>query len=163
VELLLATVDLPALHDVYSKSMRNSLFTGFLTLSSFLLATKTFLVVQLRKDIYDQDGYSEMHEIQRPGQPLTGSLHKLARKLDTNIFFALITSVAQFTLGFVENWFALAACVGLAVLTIYLTFESVVHVRRNMAIQFEWIDEQHSRKIEKIKANAAATPPKVSP
>jgi len=45
--------------DYYAKNIRGSLFTGFLTVGSFLLSLKAFIVVKLKENIFDSDIYKK--------------------------------------------------------------------------------------------------------
>src|SRR5262245_31540304 len=65
-----AVLDGQRFADFYARNLRGSLFTGFLTLSGFLLSAKTFIVVKMKESLYEQDFYTrrlEMHRKQRPG------------------------------------------------------------------------------------------------
>jgi hypothetical protein len=156
----LPDVGLTGLHDTYATSMRSSLFTGFLTLSSFLLATKTLLVIQFRKDVYEYPEYLKAHVRQRAGESVYASLEKLARLLNTNILLALATSAAQFTLGFVESAITTLVCLFMAAGTVGLTWFSVLRIRENLSTLFVWLNMAADDKIKALTpAPTPVTPP----
>jgi hypothetical protein len=41
----------------YGENIRGSLFTGFLTLGGFLLSLKTFIIVKMKENVYDDERY----------------------------------------------------------------------------------------------------------
>lgn len=150
----------PTFHDTYSQAMRNSLFTGFLTLSSFLLATKTMLVIQFRKDVFDNDDYLQSHRLQRPNEKVYASLERLANFLNRNILLALATSAVQFSLGFVPSDITTIVCLGFAAITLVMTAFSVVKIRNNLRQMFAWLNQKADEKLRLFAANADAAKPK---
>ncbi|MCK6586798.1 MAG: hypothetical protein L6Q76_04345, partial [Polyangiaceae bacterium] len=71
-------------HEFYAHSMRGSLFTGFLTLSGFLFSVNTFIVVNMKKELYDHVSYFEkVTRLQGVNPNLTfyGPLRRLSRLL----------------------------------------------------------------------------------
>lgn len=155
--ILIAEVVQPTFHDVYSQAMRNSLFTGFLTLSSFLLTTKTLLVIQFRKDVYENDDYLKAHRLQRPNEKVYGSLESLAKLLNVNILLALATSAVQFSLGFVESSLTTGICLLLPIITIGFTAFSVVKIRKNLGQMFAWLNQKADDRIKVIVAASDST------
>lgn len=144
----------PGLHDVYSSAMRNSLFTGFLTLCGFLLTAKTFLVVNMNKEVYASDHYLENFRVQRK---LDGSLevyrplNNIATLLHYNILFAVITSVCQFTIGFIPSPLAAGVCLTVAATTLGVLIRSLFKVRENLRGMFEFMESVAKLKIAELE------------
>ena len=116
---------------IYQTAARTPIFTGFITMGSFLLAMKSGILGRL-KEAYDSDEYaSDYDEKLALGNrsaadfPYYGPLERLSKALGWNVIFCFLTSFCQMTLGFWNNHFAYAVCVGTAVtclgLVLYLT------------------------------------------
>ena len=41
------------IYDFYASNLRGSFFTGFLALGGFLMSAKTFIIVNMKKEVYD--------------------------------------------------------------------------------------------------------------
>ena len=97
----------------YVKAMRASMFTGFLTLSGFLLSATTFVIIQMKKEVYEQPYYLERCRKQRKFgkcQPVYAPLRRLSRVLICAIALSLMASLIQVTVGLYETFFAVIIC-----------------------------------------------------
>jgi hypothetical protein len=140
----------------YAAGLRAPLFTGFFTLSSFLLAAKAFIVINLKKEVYESDTYkARLEELRQVTPDLTsyGGLIRLSRLLVFTISCALITSTLQLTLGLVEKNWAAYACVGFALFTLIVVFFAVNAIRRNIKT---WLTQLEKDAAAKRKAEAEA-------
>lgn len=137
-------------YELYATGMRSSLFTGFLTLSGFLLAAKTFVVVNMKKEVYDNEKYQENFKTQRrldQTMRLYGPLESLARSLVLNVALCLGTAASQFTVGLIPSPFAAAVCLALAAAAIVFLAVSLVRIRRNLKMMFYWLDVEARDKL----------------
>lgn len=104
----------------FYKDIRAGCFTGFLTISGFLYAAHTFIVVHMKKEMYDQQWYRDHLAKLRTlnsAHSHYGALRRLSRTLMTAISVAALTSLCQITIGaFQHNWAALLCllCVALS-------------------------------------------------
>src|SRR5207237_4623452 len=113
------------LYCLYDAKLRTSLFTGFLTLGGFLLTLKTFMLVQLKKELYDTQQYKERVLNQREVRPelsLYGPLTRLGTLLVFCVLGTLSASAAQFTIGFIPNRITAALAISMAVMALVLVF-----------------------------------------
>lgn len=113
-------IHIQTLHEFYASAMRTGLFSGFLTISGFLFSAHTFLVMQLKKEIYDQEWYRErLAQIRKTDstRPLYGTLRNLSRVLMTAIVLSFTTSILQFTLGLIPSFWTACVCVFIAILS----------------------------------------------
>jgi hypothetical protein len=88
--------------DFYATNLRASLFSGCLTLGSFLLAVNTFIIVNLKKEVFEHDAYKErvrQYRKERPQYRHYGPLRNLSRVLLWTIVSAFVSAVLQLTLG----------------------------------------------------------------
>jgi len=128
----------------YSEKMRASLFAGFLTLGSFLLALKTGIVIKIKEGVYDKPEYQkrilEMPELS--GKiTIYGPLRRLSRLLSISVMAALITSAAQLTIGLFNDWKASALCLSLAAFAISVLLASFVVIQINLGTWFDLMEE----------------------
>lgn len=109
--------DIDSLSDYYAKNIRASLFTGFLTVGSFLLSLKVFIIVKFKENIFDSAAYrAKLEEKRKLNSDLThyGPVKRLSRLLFAAILSALAASAAQLTVGLVPVWPATLFCVFIA-------------------------------------------------
>jgi len=115
--------------ETYFTQARVPMFTGFLTLGSFLLTLQTTIIQRL-KDAFDTDAYKQRYLVLKGRKPKTkyyGSLERMSIALSTNVILALATAVTQLTAGFVRTEWSTALCVAIAAtsvgLVVYLTIQ----------------------------------------
>lgn len=112
----------PAIIDAYQKNGRTGVFTGFITLGSFLLALKSTMLQRL-KEGFDSKEYKRIYEyhIANGG---TGeyyeSLKNISLALATCVPMALVSSAIQMTLGFSSHPVAFAVCAAIPTVTLLL-------------------------------------------
>jgi hypothetical protein len=109
--------DLCQIADFYAQNIRTSLFTGFLTVGSFLLSLKVFIVVKLKENIFDSATYKDKLTDRRELNPkLThyGPLKRLSQLLFFSIVSAITASAVQLSIGLIPTWQATLFCVFVA-------------------------------------------------
>jgi uncharacterized membrane protein YqhA len=132
--------------EVFSGTLRQSLFTGFLGLGGLFMAGKAFYVVQLRDKIYSTGWYARRVQLARKRNEKVGSigqpLKELAVRLNNNIIVAFAVALLQITLGLVgETWSALV-CVAAAIVAVIYTIQSMLLLRKNLRILLDVMDEE---------------------
>jgi hypothetical protein len=132
------------LHKFYAASLRGSLFAGFLTLSGFLFSAHTFIIVHMKKEMYDTESYKKRLaaiQILNGDHSYYGGLRRLSRLLITTTALALIASVLQLTLGLVEaNWCAVV-CLAAASVAIVLLVISLLVIALNLRTWFDDLED----------------------
>ncbi|MBL9085461.1 MAG: hypothetical protein JNK76_26890 [Planctomycetales bacterium] len=121
VPVILLGIDIAGLHDFYASSLRTPLFTGFFTLSGFLLSMKTFIVINLKKEVYDSSTYRDRIIRKRklfPDTRMYGPLKNTSRLIFYAILCAVATSTLQLTLGLVKSDYAAFVCITAAFITL---------------------------------------------
>jgi hypothetical protein len=111
------STDLSQIAEFYAKNIRASLFTGFLTVGSFLLSLKVFIVVKFKENIFDSDAYKDKLADRRKLNPeLThyGPVKRLSKILFVSIVSAITASVVQLSIGLIPTWQATIFCVFVA-------------------------------------------------
>lgn len=150
--LVAAVVDGPtpaSLELFYGEKLRASLFSGFMTMAGFLFAMKTFIVVNLNKEVYQHEEYQrrvdEMRDI-NPALDYFGPLRRLSRFLIVSVVSALFTAVAQLTIGLIEHRIAVLVCLSLAVITVILFAVNIGLIALNLREWFKFLESDAKRK-----------------
>lgn len=148
---------------LYTEPMRNSFFTGFLTLGSFLMSVASFLVVQLNTNIYSKDRYAELHQKLDPKNSKRDGLREFTFWIILNIVAALTTSFLQVTVGFVKVGLTDTICMLAALVTFLITGRTIYLIRRVIVDMFDWLDDEDEAKLQKAKQQNTPPPAKPNP
>jgi hypothetical protein len=146
---LLSRVTPDAAHwiSVYDTQARTPMFTGFLTLGSFLLTLQTAIIARL-KEGYDSDDHArKVEQLRAKGKKVRyySSLERVGLVISTNVILALVTAVLQITFGFALKVWSTSLCVGFGFVTIVL----VIY----LSIQLVMAHHQWFKKIEAEKSS----------
>src|SRR5262245_14678867 len=146
----------------YASNLRGGLFTGFLTLSGFLFAVKTFIIVNMKKELYDTPNYRKrVRELRilNPALTVYGPLGRLSILLQGVLCAALCTSISQFTIGLIPHRLAAIFCLSLVAVTVGLLVWALIVIRANLSDLFTaWEDSARSL-IDTDGAPPATAPP----
>lgn len=148
------TPDICAIPDYYAKNIRASLFTGLLTMGSFLFSLQAFIVVKLKENVFDSAIYRKRLEIQRQLNPeitLYGPVRRLSAMLFLSAASAIIASICQLTIGLIEQWIATFFCIFIATFAISILLAALWLIKSALS---DWLDglEDHNNKQNKIKS-----------
>ena len=110
---LFKIVDSEKFSYLYDTKLQLVFFTAFLTVGSFLLAMKAFILVRIRDDIYRHNEYRKRYLCQYNNE-YRGDYYKglvdLGHLLVVSVIVSFITSIAQVTVGFSEiYWIKIVA------------------------------------------------------
>lgn len=127
--------------DFYHKNLRGYLFSGFISVGSFLLSLHTFVIINIRDKVFAtpeyKNTYSEANSIpldKIKDADLYKPLDNLSSFINTSILFSLTTAIAQFTIGLSTNLYACLFCVWLAILTIFFLLHCLIIIRQNIRL-----------------------------
>ncbi|GAB50135.1 hypothetical protein [Atlantibacter hermannii] len=127
--------------EFHHKNLRGYLFSGFISVGSFLLSLHTFVIVNLRDKVFStpeyRNAYSMAHDIDEENindSDLFKPLDNLSSFINTSIILSLTTAIAQFTLGLSTNLYACLFCVWLAILTVCFLLHCLFIIRINIRI-----------------------------
>ncbi|WP_237734101.1 hypothetical protein [Serratia fonticola] len=125
--------------DFYQKNLRGYLFSGFISVGSFLLSLHTFVIVNLKDKLFSTENYKETFARSRGIEVLDiveselfKPLDRLSCFLNISIWLSIITAVAQFTIGLANFSPASIVCIWLASLTICFMLNSLILIRENI-------------------------------
>ncbi|PWI78540.1 hypothetical protein DEO48_19410 [Enterobacter sp. CGMCC 5087] len=127
--------------EFHHKNLRGYLFSGFISVGSFLLSLHTFVIVNLRDKVFSTKEYKEAYalayeitEADIKESELYKPLDNLSSFINTSIILSLTTAISQFTLGLSTNLYACLFCVWLAILTICFLLHCLIIIRINIRI-----------------------------
>ena len=127
------------------EALRGSLFTGFFTVSGFLLSMKSFVIQQLKKDVYDQEAYllllAKRRTQMRRADTHYGSLQDLSSLFIYAIVTCLASSLVQITIGLVHRRWAIGVCFAAAGVGFVAISFIIFHIRRNLLYWFEFLEK----------------------
>jgi hypothetical protein len=137
-------------YQFYASNLRASLFSGFLTLTGFLFAVKTFFILNLKKELYDRDGYLRRIRDGRALNPkltVFGPLKRLSRFLLCAVGLSLIASVSQMTLGLAPFWWAAVICLVAATAAVVALTSVLCLVSANLKDWFQFMEDEANAKV----------------
>lgn len=141
--LALAVVHVQMGIDVYAfykTNIRSYFFMAFITMGGFLLSLKTFIVINIKKELYDCDQYkkwfTESKEL-NPDLKLYGPLIRLGNFLIYCVIFSILTSVSQLTIGLIPSAYASMFCIALACGTIVWVFRAWWEIKQSLSSWFD--------------------------
>lgn len=139
----------------YGEKLRGSLFAGFLTLGGFLLSLKTFIVVNMKKEVFENPVYKAEWEDQKKldtknemGKRYT-PLRYLSGVLYAAIVACLSTAVMQLTVGLVNNFVAALLCLWAVSVSLLLLAWALWLIRANLLRMFDYLDRQDEEEQKK--------------
>jgi hypothetical protein len=136
---------------LYQTNARTPIFSGFITMGSFLLALKTNILARL-KETYETTEYREnyrAHQEQKreKADRYFGTLERLSYAIGWNVIFCLTAALAQMTLGFVWKAWAFGICCGLATGTLLLLLYLTCILMAAHREWFQMIEDQAQKKL----------------
>src|SRR5207247_1863335 len=109
-------------------------------LGGFLLSLKTFILIQLKKEVFESPLYRE-HYLAVQGIQETAGLYEPLKSLGYfllySVLFSLLTSACQITVGFIANKWAAIFCFGLGLTTLSLVFRAWWAIRLTLRAWFD--------------------------
>ena len=129
----------------YSRNMRSELFSALLTLCAILYSLMTFIIVEIKKNVYDDSKYEKRVEERKKINPKTPNKYAPLRRLADLLFYSvmglLMAAAVQFSLGFVLSGWAALLALYIALCSLTLFAVSLVEIRNNLNVWFEFMDE----------------------
>lgn len=140
------------LFDFYAEHLRSDLFNGFLTLAGFVLAAKTFIVVHMKKEVYDDEDYGKRFYDRKKlaGESSATRYGPLGRMSDALYWITLssvIAAVGQFSVGLIPWNVAAAAGMGLASYAVYRLLYGMHLMKVNLDSWFEIVDDKERARL----------------
>lgn len=124
----------------FGDKIRPSLFTGLLTVGSFLLSLKVFIVVKFKETVFDSKEYKERLANLRKIDPNIQhyvQVRNLSSVLFLSIASAICASACQLTIGLIEVPSAMMFCVFMAAFAGAMLLQTLLLIRKILG---EWLD-----------------------
>lgn len=138
-------VEIQKFSKYYADNIRGHLFAGFLALGGFLLSLKTFIVVTMKENVYDDKKYIENWKEKKkfdPNLKLYAPLKQLSDFLYYAIFASILSAIMQMSLGLFEHWFASAIAVWSSIYATLLLAWCLFLIKRNLDTWFTYLDDE---------------------
>lgn len=126
--------------EFYTKILRSSLFSAFITAGSFLFSVKTFAIFRLNDEVYNSTEYQAQHlEDKKLGERRSylTPLKNFSNYLFSAILLSFTASIMQLTVGLIPSHWAVIFCISISVCTIFAIIASLVLLKQNLSIWFE--------------------------
>ena len=131
---------------VYGNSARTPMFTGFLTLGSFLLTLQSGILSRLKEGYDGEDHARKIDQMRRKGKSVRyyESLRNVGQVIFVNLMLALLPALFQITFGFVQKAWSTSLCVGFGFVTIVLVIYLAIELMRAHHEWFRKIEAERS-------------------
>jgi hypothetical protein len=142
--------------EFFSKNMRSSFFSGFLTIGGFMLSLKTFVLVKMKEGLYGSEHYvSRVEQARKLGgeDSLYAPLKRLSDLLFLSILAALTTAGMQLSVGLIPRWWSAGLCLAWAAGTIALLLFSLFQIKSNLDAWFASLDQDYRKKVGDRRAS----------
>lgn len=136
----LSKVNLTPIWDFYALNIRGNLFAGLISVGGFLMAGKTFILVTMKQNVFDDKSYRENFQKMvklDPSLKVYGPLSELKNILYYSVLMTIISSVVQMTIGLIPHWSMAIISIFFATFSIILVIDSLNLIKRNLDF---WID-----------------------
>lgn len=142
--------DLAKANIFFEEKIRSSLFSGLLTVGSFLLSLKVFIVVKFKETVFDSLQYKEqLQELRKVNPDLEHyrPVRDLSSVLFISIASAIIGAACQLTIGLLGNTMSMLVSIFMAAFAGAMLMQTLVLIR---SIITSWLDymEVKPKKIE---------------
>ena len=136
----------PKIHQIYTTSLRGTIFTAFLTMGSFTLSLMTMFMFSLKDKLFDNEDYknkiASYNEISGNKESRYKQLVNISRLFLFCVFCCFCTSILQFTIGLVNFYIFSSFCLSIAISTLFLALYILFQVWRNLEVWFKLLLEQ---------------------
>lgn len=136
------------IYQLYFSQLRSNFFTGFLTVGSFMLSLKTFIVVKLKESVYDSDSYrktfdEQKHRYSNQQDAYYRPLRNLSRLLFFTIASAVATAVIHVTFGLFVSIIPFVICVFSVAFSFVMVLMSLYLIHSNI---YDWLERSKDGK-----------------
>jgi hypothetical protein len=138
--------------ELYFSQARIPMFSGFLTVGSFLLTLQTAIIQRL-KDAYDTEKYRDAFLVLHAKDKKVryyGSLERMSVALSGNVILALTTATVQLSVGFIRTPFSTAVCLAFAITSIALVVYLTIQLLLAHRAWFDRIEADKRRELAKF-------------
>ena len=128
----------------YKGELRDSFFTAFLSVGGLLLTLKTFIILHMKEQVYDNSEYDELfQDLQKQNSDLKNKylpLQKLSTLLFVSVCMSLGTAIYHITIGLMNHWLVAVISMFLSISTLLFFIISLIQIRTNITVWFDHLD-----------------------
>ncbi|EHS4950316.1 hypothetical protein G6355_18505 [Vibrio cholerae] len=131
----LQAVNMSLLWDYYEKHIRGNLFAGLIAVGGFLMTGKTFILVTMKQNVFDDAEYIKNYKkLVKFDQSLKryAPLIQLKDILYVSVYMTIISAIVQLTIGLIPHWSMALFSLFVAILSIVLVIDSLNLIKRNL-------------------------------
>lgn len=131
----LRAVNMSLLWDYYEKHIRGNLFAGLIAVGGFLMTGKTFILVTMKQNVFDDEEYIKNYKkLVKFDQSLKryAPLIQLKDILYVSVYVTIIAAIVQLTIGLIPHWSMALFSLFVAILSIVLVIDSLNLIKRNL-------------------------------
>ncbi|EHC9837550.1 hypothetical protein QTU67_003679 [Vibrio cholerae] len=128
-------VNMSLLWDYYEKHIRGNLFAGLIAVGGFLMTGKTFILVTMKQNVFDDAEYIKNYKkLVKFDQSLKryAPLIQLKDILYVSVYMTIIAAIVQLTIGLIPHWSMALFSLFVAILSIVLVIDSLNLIKRNL-------------------------------
>jgi len=156
--VLIECIDSNKFITLYNDKLQLVFFTAFLTVGSFLLAMKAFILVRLKDDIYSHGEYKKRY-LRQYNNEYKGYYYKglieLGHLLVVSVAGSFVTSIAQISVGFFSIYWIKMIAPSLVGGMIVLVFIYWLYVYLNLRDWFIFIENDIKKEFSDEKKMAS--------
>ncbi|EJO4031948.1 hypothetical protein AB2301_17160 [Vibrio cholerae] len=131
----LQAVNMSLLWDYYEKHIRGNLFAGLIAVGGFLMTGKTFILVTMKQNVFDDAEYIKNYKkLVKFDQSLKryAPLIQLKDILYVSVYMTIVAAIVQLTIGLIPHWSMALFSLFVAILSIVLVIDSLNLIKRNL-------------------------------
>ncbi|EOX4234068.1 hypothetical protein ACPF4D_003410 [Vibrio cholerae] len=131
----LQAFNMSLLWDYYEKHIRGNLFAGLIAVGGFLMTGKTFILVTMKQNVFDDAEYIKNYKkLVKFDQSLKryAPLIQLKDILYVSVYMTIIAAIVQLTIGLIPHWSMALFSLFVAILSIVLVIDSLNLIKRNL-------------------------------
>lgn len=135
-----SNIDLSLIYSYYAINIRGNLFAGLIAVGGFLMTGKTFILVTMKQNVFDDDSYKEVfRKMSKHDNSLSlyGPLIQLKNILYWSVVLTIIAAVAQLSIGLIPHWSASIFSVFISIFSIIMVIDGLNLIKKNLDY---WID-----------------------
>lgn len=131
----------------YQDELRSDFFNGFLSLAGFMLAAKTFIVIQMKQEVYDKPEYQQRYEERKrltgdSSATKYGPLKNMSNALFWIVTSSVIAAISQVTIGLIPWNIAGIICVTAILFAIISLIYGLILMKQNLDGWFDTLTEE---------------------
>ncbi|MDF2186211.1 hypothetical protein O1O06_15835 [Grimontia hollisae] len=138
----LKAVNMSLLWDYYQENIRGNLFAGLIAVGGFLMTGKTFILVTMKKNVFDDHDYIDnFKKLSKFDSSLKrySPLIQLKDILYVAVYTTIVSAIVQLTVGLIPHWIMALFSIFCALLSIVLVIDSLNLIKRNLDC---WLNEK---------------------